>query len=75
MRRVSGGTHPELNLGVKVWITFKSSFNANILLGVIQEIFALELQLKEIYGFAQSFNPGYIPSETNSTQGPRLDIT
>ena len=64
MRRVWGGMHPVLDLGVKLWITFKSSSNANILLGVIQEIFALELHLKEINSFAPRFNPGCVPPHT-----------
>ena len=38
MRRVWGGTHPGLNLGAKLWITFKPSSNANVLLGVIHEM-------------------------------------
>ena len=68
--RVWDGTHPGLNLGVKLWIAFKSSSNANILLGVIQEIFALELHFKEIHSFAPRFNPGCVPPQTNSIRGP-----
>ena len=70
MRRVWGGTHPGLNHGVKVWITFKSSSNANILLGVIQEIFALELHLKEIHSFAPRIDPECVPPLMHRIRGP-----
>ena len=67
MRRVWDGMHLGLKLAVKVWITFKSSYNANILLGVIQEIVALELHFKEIHSFAPRFNPGCVPPQTRAS--------
>ena len=58
MLNVSGGMHPDLNVQAKLWLTFKSKFNANIILDVIHAIFALDLNLKETHSFAPMFNPG-----------------
>ena len=52
MLNVSGGMHPDLNVQAKLWLTFKSKFNANIILDVIHAIFALDLNLKETHSFA-----------------------
>ena len=61
------GTHPGLNLGAKLLISFKCSFKANILLEIIQDIFALDLHLEEIHSFAPRFNPGWVPTQSPGT--------
>ena len=51
---VSCGTHPGLNLERSYGFPIKSSSKANILIEMIQGIFALELDLKDIHSFAPS---------------------